>query len=385
MKKSHLGWALLLVFGVSWMAFAKTSHPVKNFEYLWKKFQNNYAFFALRRVSWSKLYERYKPRVKKTKTKKELFCVLNSMLGHLRDGHVSLTSKEFHVDKCNLPHVPKDPARRFLKLARRLAKRHVIKMQTYKKGVMYWGRLKQQPSIGYIQLNDLDEMVDCKYMFARHARELRQIKYKGKSRRKGKKIPCKKIKDIHVANILMRKVLRQFKGTQGLILDVRFNGGGDDEVAAAVMGYFTKTKALVYTKREMKKGKLTGFKKMYVNPQPIQYPKHTVVLASPMTMSAAEILTLAARQLSTVTLMGSNTNGILSDMQYGYLPIGWKYTLSNEIYYSPSGKTYEKVGVPPQVRIPYPRKDVEGLYRMLGAPKDVGIQKALQVLLPRRQ
>lgn len=402
--KSWLRLGVFLLLGsVCCIAWAGNRSPMKNFNHLWNAFQENYAFFHLRKVSWKSIRKRYKPRVKKTKTKKELFCVLNSMLSHFRDGHVSLSAEDYDVDDCQLSNVPPDPSNRFAALAHRLAERHVIAMQTYKNGAIRWGKLKKQPDVGYIQINELEKLVDCKALVALRVREINKTKAPKDYLVAQRKLPndddeedddvvdrrklwaetlCGDINDVEATVTIVREILQQFKALKGIVLDIRFNVGGEDEVALAIMGHFAKSKVLVYSKREMNDGKLSKLKKMYLKPHPKRYrtQQKAVLLVSQMTMSAAEILALAARQLPNVTLVGSRTQGILSNMAHAYLPIGWKYTLSDEIYYSPNGHTYEKIGVPPQHFVPYPRHNPTKLYQMLNAPEDVALTKALFLL-----
>ncbi len=52
-----------------------------------------------------------------------------------------------------------------------------------------------------------------------------------------------------------------------------------------------------------------------------------------------------------VTIVGDNTDGMLSD-QYGFrLPNKWKVTLSHQQYFSPDMVNYEGVGIPPDHKL----------------------------------
>ena len=76
------------------------------------------------------------------------------------------------------------------------------------------------------------------------------------------------------------------------------------------------------------------------------------MLTSNVTVSAAEIFTMAMRALSNVTHAGQATRGALSDELTKRLPNGWRVTLSNEIYLDAAGKAWEGAGVPPKLAIP---------------------------------
>jgi carboxyl-terminal processing protease len=75
-------------------------------------------------------------------------------------------------------------------------------------------------------------------------------------------------------------------------------------------------------------------------------------MTSNVTVSAAEILTLAMRALPNVTHVGETTRGSLSDMLAKRLPNGWSVTLSNEVYLDAHGKGWEGAGIAPSLAIP---------------------------------
>src|SRR5262245_10416683 len=68
------------------------SEPEKNFEELWKAFDQNYSHFGVKNIDWNALYRVYRPRVTAKTTDDELFDVMSAMIGHLNDNHVGLRS-----------------------------------------------------------------------------------------------------------------------------------------------------------------------------------------------------------------------------------------------------------------------------------------------------
>lgn len=77
-------------------------HPANtkqsNFELLWKIVDENYCYFDYKRINWDSIKTVYKPRVDTAKTKRALFDVYGAMLNELKDGHVNLSS-EFNVSR----------------------------------------------------------------------------------------------------------------------------------------------------------------------------------------------------------------------------------------------------------------------------------------------
>ena len=53
-----------------------------------------------------------------------------------------------------------------------------------------------------------------------------------------------------------------------------------------------------------------------------------------------------------VHLLGEATGGMLSDNLFHKLPNGWEVSLSNEVYLSSQGKSYESIGVEPETALP---------------------------------
>ena len=74
-----------------------------------------------------------------------------------------------------------------------------------------------------------------------------------------------------------------------------------------------------------------------------------ILLTSKLTGSAAEILTMALRELSQVTVMGEATSGGLSDILSFKFPNGWGLGLSHQTYRTMDGDLFEAVGIPPDV------------------------------------
>ena len=70
--------------------------PQGNFEALWKILDEHYCFFDYKRqaygLDWNEVRARYSKRIDTTMNTDQLFEVLSDMLAELRDGHVNLTS-----------------------------------------------------------------------------------------------------------------------------------------------------------------------------------------------------------------------------------------------------------------------------------------------------
>ena len=75
--------------------------------------------------------------------------------------------------------------------------------------------------------------------------------------------------------------------------------------------------------------------------------------------------------------IGSNTEGIFSDVLEKRLPNGWNYGLSNEVYQSLDGNNYENIGVEPHHYIDYPKDEQEFYKKLMEADK--AIEKVIKI------
>jgi hypothetical protein len=147
----------------------------------------------------------------------------------------------------------------------------------------------------------------------------------------------------------MRQALDYLAPAKGIILDVRYNPGGSDDVSLAYASHFTDTALPVFTKTTRTE---TGYTVPYtatLTPTAIPTDTPIVVLTTPYTGSAAEIFTIAMRTLPQVTVMGMPTSGGLSDIMSIALPNEWELGFSHQVYLTMDGEDFERVGVPPDV------------------------------------
>ena len=95
MKKILLG--LLAIFAVSCVDVAEhEDSPQGNFEALWQIIDEHYCFLDYKQqvygLDWDAIYNKYKVRAKGPMDDYQLFEVLTEMLSQLKDGHVNLYS-----------------------------------------------------------------------------------------------------------------------------------------------------------------------------------------------------------------------------------------------------------------------------------------------------
>eukprot|EP00977_Amphora_coffeiformis_P030354 scaffold46464_cov199-Amphora_coffeaeformis.AAC.4 len=143
-------------------------------------------------------------------------------------------------------------------------------------------------------------------------------------------------------------------GCGALIIDVRINEGGWDEIGLMVASYLVEEPTYVFSKRAFFRNTTDGTvtysetNDVFVDPAGLYFDGPVVVLSSESTAGAGEVFVLAVKDIPSVTVMGQRTFGLLSDNLFKYLPNGWELAFSNEEY-SKNGTIYEIIGVPPDV------------------------------------
>jgi len=330
----------------------EVNSPLKNFEELWKEFEYRYANFELKEVNWNEVHEKYRVLVTEKTTNKELFEICCSMLHELDDGHVTI-NPNFEEDdiECGPPYEfslelafnTKDKFGQF---------ESVIDLELTKNG--FSKAIKEElsddtnfqyrvsDSFGYLRLDEMTEKITF-----------------GKFKRK------------------VDKAIQAFQDKEGLIIDLRFNGGGWDHNSYKLASRFVpKGKTIGHFERARVKGtnEYTGMKYRPVKSKgKRQFIKPIVILSSDFTASAAEVFILVMNELPNVTIIGDNTEGIFSDMYEFKLPNKWMATLSNQQYFSQDKENFEGKGITPDIRIVNSESDIENRI-------DPVIQKAINHL-----
>jgi carboxyl-terminal processing protease len=98
-----------------------------------------------------------------------------------------------------------------------------------------------------------------------------------------------------------------------------------------------------------------------------------VILTSDRTASAAEDFALSLSKSPNVTIIGTGSKGMLSDMYSFELPNKMEVSLSNQLYFDTAKKVLEGKGVNPSIEINNTRKDLE-------TKSDFVLMKAFEVL-----
>jgi C-terminal processing protease CtpA/Prc len=311
------------------------SDPENNFESLWNIFHNRYPFFELRNVDWRKQYDTYRPKVTKKTSDDELFDIFCQMLDPLDDGHVELEAKvsgnrrKRYFTPEKKPRFHQEFTKREIKQLFKTTEKTLVdqgfgKPKETEAWMLHYSRSRE---FGYIRILELEDVKKRKLTAA------------------------------------LDKIAGDFRDLKGIIVDIRDNPGGEDDIALAIVNRFCGRKRVAFrrkTKIGPGKHDFTPLKTWYLEPQgDVQFTGPIALLTCDSVFSGGEAFALAIKQLPHVTIIGDHTNGIFSYQLEKKLPNGWEYCLSYQVYFSADMVCYEGKGVPADIELFNKKADIE--------------------------
>lgn len=353
--------------------------PLHNFESLWYTFQEQYSYFKERNIDWNAMKAKYQKQISSETTPLELYLILDEMLEELNDGHVGIPvpdelEEAYEAYKKEKNKTAKKTARAPIdidEVTGDLMKQYVANVNDYHYGIVRWGTINED--IAMIQVNGM--MIMANYDLPLDDEEKAQEVYEMQSEESAHYAKD----EIEGARFIMDSIIRNIKNTKACILDLRFNGGGHDEVALEILSHFTNKELEVFSKKAfVSEGKFTKPNIISIQPAKEIYKGQLYILTSHLSASATEILVLSSLVATPEAIrIGSNTEGIFSDILDKTLPNGWEYGLSNEIYLDTKGVNYENIGIPPHHAIPYEKSGYKFFTQIKEQEKDEAIEKVL--------
>ena len=277
------------------------NNPRGNFEALWRIIDEHYCFFDYKQqeygLDWHAVYNKYTPQFDDQMTEEQTFEVLTNMLGELKDGHVNLYAP-FDVgrDWSWKEDYPTHFSENVLKL--------------------YLGKdYKIAAGMKYRILNDNVAYLRCATF----------------------------VNDFGAGNL--DRILLYFAPCNGLIIDLRENGGGMVTSAEALAARFTNEEVLVgYMQHKTGPGHndFSPRRQQILKPSKgLRWQKRVVVLTNRGVYSAANEFVKYMKCLPHVTIVGDRTGGGAGLPFSSELPNGWIVRFSACPMYDRDGKDTE--------------------------------------------
>jgi len=296
--------------------FADT--PQGNFEALWKIIDEHYCFLDYKQqaigLDWNAVYQKYKVRVDEYMNEMQLFEVLTQMLAELRDGHVNLSASH-------------DYGR-------------------------YWSWYEDFPT------NFSDTL--CRAYMGTDYKIAAGLDYR--------------ILDDNIGYVRyesfqhgigegnLDEVLAYLMLCQGLIIDIRGNGGGDLTNAEKLAARFCHEKTLVgYSQHKTGPGhsEFSDMEAHYLEPSSnLRWHKPVVVLTNRQVYSAANEFVMYMKTLPQVTVVGDRTGGGAGMPFSSSLPNGWSVRFSAVPNYDAQRQSVE-FGIDPDYAVALTDEDFQ--------------------------
>lgn len=277
------------------------------FDYLWQQVDERYALFDVKSVDWQQMYDSLRSQVYDGMTGDSLFAVLRKLLNSLDDGHVNLWGNSD------------------------VASSEAIFLQRYGNGnfdantiALYYLHPNHHTTGGMAY----SSIADGKVLYIRYASFMNNAQ-----------------------TSQMETILKRYPDVEGVIFDIRQNGGGKIQNEWNLMALLPDGGQLLYT-TQLKSGPAHD---SYSDPVAVFAPSngsHTpltkpfILLTDRGCYSAASSFALCLKSYPNVVVMGDTTGGGLSIPAGGALPNGWYYRFGVSRTVAPDGVNYEN-GVPP--------------------------------------
>jgi Periplasmic protease len=287
----------------------------ENFELLWKIMDEKYCFFEYKDIDWNDVYAQYRVRITEDMPNESFFDVLGEMLAELKDGHVNL-----------------------------YATHNVAR---------YWKWYEDYPDNFDTKIQQ-DTYLGTDYKIAGGLRykiledNIGYIYYGSFSSGVGESNLDQVINAMGICN--------------GIIIDVRHNGGGLLSNVEKIASRFFNEKTLIsYIMYKTGKGH-NDFSKpyaRYIEPSGrLKYQKNVAVLTNRRCYSATNDFVNAMKYAPNVTVIGDKTGGGSGLPFSSELPNGWSVRFSSSPMVNAEQEHIE-FGIEPDIKVEMTKEDMD--------------------------
>lgn len=256
--------------------------PEGNFDALWNTINERYCFLDSKGINWDSIGNVYRPMALKARGSRGLFQICSAMLDELRDGHVNLSSPfaTSYYEKWWTDYPDN--------YNERLIEQYYFHFNYKRLGNVTYGILIN--NVGYIRYPSFSSGLGDG-----------NIDY----------------------------ILAEFAGCNGLIIDVRNNGGGDLTNVERWVSHFIRervTAGYIIHKTGPGRNDFSEPFEYFIEPAGngnLIWTKPVAVLADRSTFSAANNFVSVMKQLPNVRIVGATTGGGSGMPFSSELPNGW--------------------------------------------------------------
>ncbi|NYF23542.1 S41 family peptidase [Sporosarcina sp. JAI121] len=147
-------------------------------------------------------------------------------------------------------------------------------------------------------------------------------------------------------------------GATGLIVDLRFNGGGYVDSAEQLLGFYQGVTDAYYLKTR------EGNKMIKPVPTKTKFPKQSYVLVNRYSASASEIVAASLKDQQAATIVGETTKGKGTVQSFFEFDNGGALKLTIGQFTGPKGAVVHKKGVEPAIKME-PNKELVTIHQRI--------------------
>ena len=303
--------------------------PYGNFDALWTIMDEHYSFFEEKNVDWNEVGRRYRAKLTKDMSTQELFELCGDMLKELRDGHTNLIAAHDVSRYWIWEHYP-------INYDERLIDEHYLNFNYRQASGIKYAILDN--NFGYMRYESFTDAI---------------------------------------GDGNLDHVLSYLSTCDGLIIDVRSNGGGYLTNVETLVGRFIDQRTCVGAIQHKTGPGHRDFSEpfdYYFEPTKnhIHYQRPVVVLANRGSFSAANNFVSIMSALPQATIVGDTTGGGSGLPFTSELPNGWRIRFSSCPITDTQGQPTE-FGVAPDVKVDMTDADA-------AQGRDTILETAFQVL-----
>lgn len=332
--------------------------PEDVYSAFWSEYNEAYGAFVAKNINWDSLYTAFGSDITEKSNSKELFIALCGLLDALNDGHADLYA----------------PNNGYFRSWNRRDKSYFEDINT-----------RDLSTVGKIQQVIRSEFLDDNYssiqasgwmfFYGTILTEEGNIGYIC--------IPTFSIDDFPKAFI--QEAADAFINANGIIIDLRFNGGGTTEAFVYAMNCFTSEKKMFMQSKLRNGPEHDDFTELYehrTHPHSDQLKGIPIaILMNSYTASSSEHFILGLKSQHKVFTVGDTSCGAFSSVNERLLPNGWKYRLGAQVVYdvygdlltNSQGKYLEGIGIAPDYY-------VRDHYAQCLRGNDLVLNKAIEVI-----
>ncbi len=281
---------------------------VDDFETLWNNFDRIYPYFIYKNINWQSLHDQYKPEIENVTNYDQLVEKLIQMLAPLKDKHVDFTRPDGSWKPTYISS----------------------KKPNWDYSVLYNFLLPYDLKIfndnwGYCFIDSIPYIVIGSWMNGTF--------------------------DVQKFD----EIFELFMESPAMIVDVRMNGGGNENLAIQVAGrYATEKKVVEYYHLRNGPGHddFTQLSSKFCVPRgDWQFTKPVALLIGSTCLSSNESFICQMKEQSNVTLIGDTTGASTANPSTYQLSDGTKYRVPRWIAYTAQMKVIEWNGIEPEILI----------------------------------